>query len=178
MQINLAKHDANNLFKRLKREEIMARNIDFTEQAKRECAEALSKVLSDTFVLYLKTHNFHWNVQGRQFRGLHMMFEEQYRDLWNSIDDIAERIRALGQPAPGTTGRFKQLAEIKENDRIPAATEMLHELVNDNETAIRTIRTALSTVQAAGDEASAGLLADRLTYHEKQVWMMKSMTAS
>lgn len=117
----------------------MTRNIEFTEQAKRECAEALSKVLSDTFILYLKTHNFHWNVAGRQFRGLHKMFEEQYRDLWNSIDDIAERIRALGQPAPGTTAKFKELAEIKESDRIPAATEMLHELVSDNETIIRTI---------------------------------------
>ncbi len=156
----------------------MARNIEFTEQAKRECAEALSKVLSDTFVLYLKTHNFHWNLTGPRFRGLHKMFEEQYRDLWNSIDDIAERIRALGQPAPGTTAKFKELAEIKENDRIPAATEMLHELVTDNETVIRTIRAALSTAQAAGDEATVGLLADRLTYHEKQLWMMKSMTAS
>ena len=156
----------------------MASNIEFTEQARRECAEAVSKVLSDTFILYLKTHNFHWNVQGRQFRGLHMMFEEQYRDLWNSIDDIAERIRALGQPAPGTTAKFRQLAEIKENEGIPAATEMLNELVSDNATAIRTIRTALSTVQAAGDEATAGLLVDRLAYHEKQVWMMKSMTVS
>jgi starvation-inducible DNA-binding protein len=155
----------------------MARNIELTEQAKRECAAALSKVLSDTFVLYLKTHNFHWNVQGPQFIGLHEMFEEQYRDLWNSIDDIAERIRALGQPALGTTGQFKQLAEIKENDRIPAAMEMLRELVGDNETATRTIRAALSTAQGAGDEATTGLLADRLTYHEKQLWMMKSMLA-
>jgi starvation-inducible DNA-binding protein len=156
----------------------MARNIELTEQAKRECAAALSKVLSNTFVLYLKTHNFHWNVQGPQFIGLHEMFEEQYRDLWNSIDDIAERIRALGQPVLGTTGQFKQLAEIKENDRIPAAMEMLRELVADNEVATRTIRAALSTAQDAGDEATAGLFADRLTYHEKQLWMMKSMMAS
>jgi hypothetical protein len=97
----------------------MSRNIELTEQAKRECAGALAKVLSDTFVLYLKTHNFHWNVEGPQFLGLHEMFEKQYRDLWNSIDDIAERIRALGQPAPGTTEKFKELAEIKENGRIP-----------------------------------------------------------
>jgi starvation-inducible DNA-binding protein len=160
------------------REKHMAYNIELTEQAKRECAEALSKVLSDTFVLYLKTHNFHWNVEGPRFRGLHMMFEEQYRDLWNSIDDIAERIRALGQPAPGTTARFKELAEIRENDRVPPGTEMLRELMNDNETATRTIRSAISTAQAAGDEATAGLLVDRLTYHEKQLWMMKSMMAS
>jgi starvation-inducible DNA-binding protein len=147
-------------------------------QAKRECAETLAKVLSDTFVLYLKTHNFHWNVEGPQFIGLHEMFEEQYRDLWSSIDDIAERIRALGQPAPGTTGKLKELAEIKENDRVPPAAEMLHELVKDNETAARTIRAALSTAQTAGDEATASLLADRLTYHEKQVWMMRSLTPS
>jgi starvation-inducible DNA-binding protein len=156
----------------------MPRNIELTEHAKRECAEALSKVLSDTFVLYLKTHNFHWNVQGPQFLGLHEKFEEQYRDLWNSIDEIAERIRALGQPAPGTTAKFHELAEIKENQGIPPATQMLHELVNDNETATRSIRAALSTAQAAGDEATAGLLSDRLAYHEKQLWMMKSMAAS
>jgi starvation-inducible DNA-binding protein len=156
----------------------MARNIGLSDEAKRECAVALSKVLSETFVLYLKTHNFHWNVEGPQFLGLHKMFEEQYRDLWNSIDDIAERIRALGQPAPGTTAKLKELAEIKESERIPSAMEMLRELISDNETAARTIRAALSIAQDAGDEATAGLLADRLSYHEKQAWMMKSITAS
>jgi starvation-inducible DNA-binding protein len=153
----------------------MTRNIELTEQAKQESAAALSKVLAETFMLYLKTHGYHWNVEGPQFRALHEMFEEQYRELWNSIDDIAERIRALGQPAPGTTAKFKELAEIKEGGRIPAATEMLRELLSDNATAVRTIRAALSTAQDAGDEATAGLLADRLTFHEKQIWMMKSM---
>lgn len=153
----------------------MARNIELTEKAKQECAAALSKVLADTFMLYLKTHGYHWNVEGPQFRGLHEMFEEQYRELWNSIDDIAERIRALGQPAPGTTTKFKEMAEIKESDRVPAAMEMLRELISDNATAARTVRAALSTAQDAGDEATAGLPTDRLTYHEKQIWMMKSM---
>ena len=153
----------------------MSLNIELADQAKRDCAEALSKVLSDTFILYLKTHNFHWNVEGPQFIALHKLFEEQYQDLWNSLDDIAERIRALGQPAPGTTAKFKELAEIRENDRVPPATEMLRKLMSDNETATRTIRAALSTAQAAADEATAGLLANRLTYHEKQLWMMKSM---
>jgi starvation-inducible DNA-binding protein len=162
----------------LEKAKVMARNIEFTDQAKRECAEALSKVLSDTFVLYLKTHNFHWNVKGPQFISLHKMFEEQYRDLWSALDDIAERIRALDQPAPGTTAKFKQLAEIKEIDSLPAAMNMLSELVSDNEAVVRTIRTALSAAQDAGDEATAGLLTDRLTYHEKQVWMMKSITPS
>jgi starvation-inducible DNA-binding protein len=156
----------------------MASNVGLADEAKRECAAALSKVLADTFVLYLKTHNFHWNVEGAQFRGLHEMFEEQYRNLWDAIDDIAERVRALGQPAPGTTGKFRELAEIKENERIPTATEMLRELVKDNEAATRTIRAALSTTQAAGDEATAGLLTDRLTYHEKHLWMMNSIMAS
>jgi starvation-inducible DNA-binding protein len=156
----------------------MARNIELSDQAKRECAEVLSKVLADTFVLYLKTHNFHWNVTGPQFIGLHKMFEEQYRDLWSALDDIAERIRALDRPAPGTIAKFKQLAEIKEKDSLPAAMDMLNELVNDNQAVARTIRTALSTAQDAGDEVTAGLLTDRLTYHEKQVWMMKSITAS
>lgn len=162
----------------MERTKIMARNIELTEKAKQECAAALSKVLSDTFALYLKTHNFHWNVKGPQFIGLHKLFEEQYGDLWNALDDIAERIRALDQPAPGTTAKFKELAEIKENEQLPLAPEMLRELIGDNQTAARTIRAALSTAQDAGDEATAGMLADRLTYHEKQLWMMKSVTAA
>jgi starvation-inducible DNA-binding protein len=154
----------------------MPRNL--TEQGKRECAEALSKVLADTFLLYLKTHNFHWNVEGPQFLALHEKFEDQYRELWNSIDDIAERIRALGEPAPGTTDKLRTLSEIAENQAIPMASEMLRELINDNETAAGTIRAALSTAEAAGDEATAGLLSDRLAYHEKQLWMMRSMASS
>jgi starvation-inducible DNA-binding protein len=160
---------------RLEWTEIMPGNIEFTEQAKRECAEALSKVLSDTFVLYLKTHNFHWNVQGRN-SSVCMRSSRSSIGIY-SIDEIAERIRALGQPAPGTTAKFQELADIKENHGIPPATEMLRELMSDNETATRSIRVALSTAQAAGDEATAGLLSDRLAYHEKQLWMMKSMAA-
>jgi starvation-inducible DNA-binding protein len=102
------------------------------------------------------------------------MFEEQYRELWDSIDDIAERIRTLDAYAPGTMSKFQGLADVKETDSIPSATGMLQELVSDNEAVVRTLRAALSTVQSAGDEASAGLLADRITYHEKQIWMMKS----
>jgi starvation-inducible DNA-binding protein len=113
-----------------------------------------------------------------QFLGLHELFEVQYRDLWASIDDIAERIRALGHLAPGTTEKFKELAEIKENDRTLPAAEMLRELVKDNEIAARTIRAALSMAQSVGDEATAGLLTDRLSFHEKQLWMMRSLAAS
>ena len=156
----------------------MSRNVEMSEQARRECAEAVEKVLADTFLLYLKTHSFHWNVEGPQFRVLHEMFEEQYRDLWDAIDEIAERIRALGHPAPGTTRKFRDLAEVRESDLIPSAAEMLQQLVSDNATAARTIRAALATAQNAGDEATAGMLGDRLAYHEKQMWMMKSMMAS
>jgi starvation-inducible DNA-binding protein len=156
----------------------MARNLELTEEGKRDCAEALSKVLADTFLLYLKTHNFHWNVEGPQFLALHAKFEEQYRDLWNSIDDIAERIRALGHTATGTTVKFTELSDIREKLAVPSAAAMLRELASDHETAANTIRAALSTAQAAGDEATAGLLADRLAYHEKQLWMMRSVSPS
>ncbi len=153
----------------------MSGNIELTDQAKKACADALFKALSDTFVLYLKTHNFHWNVVGPQFVSLHKLFEDQYQDLWNTLDEMAERIRALGQPVDGTAESFKKAAEIKQTDARPAAKDMLKELVADNETAVRTIRAAFSTVDEAGDEASADLLTDRLSYHEKQIWMMKSL---
>lgn len=155
----------------------MASNIEMSDDAKRACADALAKVLSDTFVLYLKTHNYHWNVEGENFRDLHEMFEEQYRDLWETTDDLAERIRALGHYAPGTFAQFARLATVKEKDDIPRANDMLRDLVADNEAVARTLRSAIATTQEAGDEASAGLLTDRLTTHEKQVWMMKSMLA-
>lgn len=155
----------------------MTSNIELSDQNKSDCAEAMSKVLADTFVLYLKTHGYHWNVEGPQFPALHAMFEEQYQDLWSSIDDMAERIRALGHYAPATSDRFKELASVKEDSGVPSGTDMLKTLVADNEVVARTIRGALAICQDAGDEASAGLLADRLTYHEKQAWMMKSMLA-
>ncbi len=148
-----------------------------TNEPKKACAEALSRVLANTYVLYLKTHNFHWNVEGAKFRALHEMFEEQYRDLWDSLDEMAERIRALGEYAPGTWGQFSQLATIKETAGVPSAEEMLQQLIADHETVVDIIAEAIKTVQDAGDEPSAGLLTDRQTTHEKQVWMMKSMLA-
>lgn len=146
-----------------------------TNEPKKACAEALSKVLADTFVLYLKTHNFHWNVEGAKFRELHLMFEEQYRDMWEALDVIAERIRALGEYAPGTTAKFAKLASIKDNEKIPAAQDMLRELIAGNETISAEIGKAIKTVQEAGDEPSADLLIGRQTTHDKQVWMMKAM---
>lgn len=146
-----------------------------TNEPRKACAAALSKVLADTFALYLKTHNFHWNVRGEKFRALHEMFEEQYRDMWEALDEIAERIRALGEDAPGTPAKLAKLASITANEEIPSADDMLKELIVDNEAIAATLADAIKTVQDAGDEPSAGLLTDRQTSHEKQVWMMKSI---
>ncbi len=155
----------------------MTGSHELPEDAKQDCGAAVSRVLADTFVLYLKTHNFHWNVEGPKFRSLHELFEEQYTALWKSLDDIAERIRALGVHAPGTRSAFDRLARVHDSESVAAADDMLREIAADHETVASTIRSALTTVQQAGDEASAGLLGDRLAYHEKQLWMMKSMLA-
>jgi len=154
----------------------MRSNTEMSEQARLNCANAISAVLADTYLLYLKTHNFHWNVEGDQFYTLHKLFEEQYRELWASVDNLAERVRALGHPAPGTYAKFQAFSSIQDNEDIPAGAEMVRELIADNAAVARTIRSALRTVQEAGDEASASLLADRLAAHEKQIWMMRSMT--
>jgi starvation-inducible DNA-binding protein len=143
--------------------------------ANKASSDALCRVLADTYVLYLKTHNYHWNVEGPKFRSLHLMFEDQYRDLWQSLDDIAERIRALGFYAPGTYAKLRALATVGESEEIPSEDDMLRELIADNETTSNTIRAALKIAQDAGDEPSVGLLTDRLSVLEKQLWMMKSM---
>ncbi|MBK1698269.1 Dps family protein [Rhodovibrio salinarum] len=137
----------------------------------------LCDVLADSYFLYLKAHNFHWNVEGPRFRSLHNMFEEHYSDLWNALDDIAERIRALGAYAPGTYAKFKARSSIKENEQIPTAEAMLDELIADNETVLRTLRASVSVAEAHGDSATADLLTERLGAHEKQIWMMRSMRA-
>lgn len=153
----------------------MSSNVELTNEAKERCADALSAVLADTYVLYLKTHNYHWNVEGPEFTTLHELFEVQYRDLWDSIDVIAERIRALGHYAPGSHAKFQALATVQDSEDIPSAHDMLRELIEDNARVTATIRSALPTVQEARDEASVGLLVDRLTTHEKQLWMMRSL---
>lgn len=152
----------------------MAANPESTRIPKLDCVNALSRVLADTYLLYLKTHNFHWNVEGPNFRSLHQMFEEAYKALWRSVEDIAERIRALGQHAPGTYAKFKALARVKETDAIPKCDDMLRQLIADNETVIEGIQLGLLAAQNTDDDASVGLLTDRLTYHEKQLWMMRS----
>ena len=139
--------------------------------------EALSNVLADTFTLYLKTHNFHWNVVGPMFHTLHLMFEEQYNELWLASDAIAERIRALGGNAPGSYSEFSKLTYLREPEVGLTATEMISELLKDHEIAARTGRWALSVARTAVDAPTEDLLTQRLIAHEKAAWMLRSMLA-
>ena len=142
-----------------------------------KAGEALSQVLADTFTLYLKTHNFHWNVVGPLFHTLHQMFEEQYNELWLAGDAIAERIRAIGCTAPGSYREFSKLTYLREPDTELSATEMIAELLRDHETCARTARWALSVARTAVDAPTEDLLTQRLIAHEKAAWMLRSMLA-
>lgn len=152
-------------------------NIGIEEKDRTEIAEGLSRLTADTFTLYLKTHNFHWNVTGPMFRTLHIMFEEQYNELWTAVDLLAERIRALGVFAPATYKEFERLASIKEEDGIPAAMDMIRLLVEDHETAARTARKAFTVAEEASDAPTADLLTERMQVHEKTAWMLRSLLA-
>ncbi|MDJ0949000.1 MAG: Dps family protein [Alphaproteobacteria bacterium] len=138
-------------------------------------ADGLSRVLADTYTLYLKTHNFHWNVTGPMFNTLHLMFEDQYTELATAVDEIAERIRALGHPAPGSYSQYGRLSSIKEEEGVPAANDMLRQLVEGQETIVRTAREVFPLAEEAGDEPTADLLTQRMQVHEKAAWMMRSM---
>jgi len=138
-------------------------------------AEAVSQVLANTFILSLKTQNFHWNVYGPMFHTLHLIFEEQYKELWLAGDALAERIRALGSSAPGSYREFSKLTYLREAESIPGATGMIAELLSDHETAARTVRSALSVARAAVDAATEDLLTQRLMAHEKAAWMLRSL---
>jgi starvation-inducible DNA-binding protein len=150
-------------------------DIGIPEDQRKAIAAGLSRLLADTYTLYLKTHNFHWNVTGPQFNTLHLMFETQYTELANAVDVIAERIRALGEPAPGSYAAFLRLSSIKEAEDVPSADEMLRQLVQDQETVVRTAREVFPMADAANDEPTAGLLSDRMQVHEKTAWMLRSM---
>jgi starvation-inducible DNA-binding protein len=138
-------------------------------------AEGLSRVLADTYTLYLKTHNFHWNVTGPMFQTLHLMFETQYNELALAVDQIAERIRALGLPAPGTYTEFARLASIKESAGVPKAEDMIAELVKGQEAVVRTARSVFPLVEKANDQPTADLLTQRMQIHEKTAWMLRSL---
>lgn len=141
-------------------------------------AQALSKLLADTYAVYLKTHGFHWNVRGPNFSSLHALFMEEYTEMWAAIDTIAERIRALGEFAPQGYRTFANLSSISDGDPENDAEAMLKTLVGDHETLIATARAALSAAQETGDEATAGIVSDRLDAHEKHAWMLRATLGS
>jgi starvation-inducible DNA-binding protein len=141
-------------------------------------AEGISRLLADTYTLYLKTHNFHWNVSGPMFQTLHLMFEQQYNELALAVDLIAERIRALGFPAPGTYTEFAKLSSIKESKGVPKAEEMIKELVEGQEAVVRTARSIFPLVDKVHDEPTADVLTQRMQVHEKTAWMLRSLLES
>ncbi|MFT6389429.1 MAG: starvation-inducible DNA-binding protein [Cellvibrionaceae bacterium] len=153
-------------------------DIGIDETERKAIAEGLGHLLADTYSLYLKTHNFHWNIVGPRFRELHLMFEEQYTELAVAVDDIAERIRALGFPAPGTYSQYAELSSIKETEGVPSADAMIRILTEDNEAVVRTARRILPSAQKVGDESTASLIADRMVVHEKTAWMIRSLLSA
>ena len=150
-------------------------DLGISEKDRANIAQGLSHLLADTYTLYLKTHNFHWNVKGPMFQTLHLMFETQYTELALAVDLIAERIRALGFPAPGTYSEYAKLSSIKETSGVPEATEMIRLLVAGQESVTRTARKIFPVVDKASDEPTADLLTQRMQVHEKTAWMLRSL---
>lgn len=150
-------------------------DIGISQPQREDIAHGLSRILADTYTLYLKTHNFHWNVTGPTFQTLHLMFETQYTELALAVDVIAERIRSLGFPAPGTYKQFSALSSIKEEEGVPAAKDMIRLLLEGQEAVVRTARSLYESVEAAHDEATADLLTQRIQVHEKTAWMLRSL---
>ena len=152
-------------------------DIGIKEADRAKIAQGLSRLLADTYTLYLKTHNFHWNVTGPMFQTLHLMFEQQYSELALAVDLIAERIRALGFPAPGTYADFARLSSIKETKGMPPAEGMIRELVAGQEAVVKTARSVFPLIEKVNDEPSADLLTQRMQVHEKTAWMLRSLLA-
>jgi starvation-inducible DNA-binding protein len=150
-------------------------NIGISDKDRAKIVQGLSALLADSYTLYLMTHNFHWNVTGPEFNSLHMMFMTQYTEQWNALDIIAERIRALGHPAPGTYREFVKLASIKEVEGVPRAMDMVRHLVAAQEATARTARELFPLVDAANDQPTADVLTQRLDVHEKTAWMLRSL---
>jgi len=138
-------------------------------------ADGLSRLLADSYTLYLKTHNFHWNVTGPMFQTLHTMFEQEYTELAMAVDEVAERIRALGHPAPGSYKAYAKLSSIKEADGVPAAGEMVKQLVAGHEAVAKTARSIFPAAEKGNDEVTADLLTQRMQVHEKTAWMLRSL---
>ena len=150
-------------------------DIGIKKEDRKAIADGLARLLADTYTLYLKTHNFHWNVTGPMFQTLHLMFETQYNELWLAVDLIAERIRALGYPAPGTYAEYAKLSSIKESPGVPKAEEMIGLLVDGQEAVVRTARSVFPMVDKANDAPTADLLTQRMQIHEKSAWMLRSL---
>jgi starvation-inducible DNA-binding protein len=152
-------------------------DIGISEADRKAITDGLARLLADTYTLYLKTHNYHWNVTGPMFQTLHLMFESQYNELALAVDLIAERIRALGAPAPGSYREFGELSSVPEDDDHPGASEMIRRLVLGQESVARTARSLFPLVEQAHDEPTADLLTQRLQIHEKTAWMLRSLLA-
>lgn len=150
-------------------------DIGIETNKRQEVSNGLSRVLADSYTLYLKTHNFHWNVTGPMFQTLHLMFETQYNELWLAVDLVAERIRALGFPAPGTYKQFQALSVIKEEEGIPRAQDMIRKLMEGHESVARTSREVFKAAESVNDQSTCELLTGRMQYHEKTAWMLRSM---
>ena len=153
-------------------------NTGISAKDRAKIAQGLSRLLADTYTVYLKTHNFHWNVEGPMFQTLHLMFEAQYNELALAVDLIAERIRALGFPAPGTYQAFAELSSIAEAEGVPSAEEMIRQLVAGQEAVVRTARSVFPMVDSAHDEPTADLLTQRMQVHEKTAWMLRSLLSA
>lgn len=152
-------------------------DIGISEKDRREIAQGLSRLLADSYTLYLQTHNYHWNVTGPQFQTLHLMFEQQYSELALAIDAIAERIRALGLAAPATYSEFTELTSIRETRGVPSAHQMIDHLIQGQESVVRTARSIFPAVERAHDEPTADLLTRRMSIHEKTAWMLRSLAS-
>ncbi|HVY65338.1 MAG TPA: Dps family protein [Gammaproteobacteria bacterium] len=150
-------------------------DIGISAKERKHIADGLAKVLADTYTLYLKTHNFHWNVTGPMFNTLHLMFEAQYNELALAVDLVAERIRALGYPAPGSYSAYAKLSSIEEAKGVPAAEEMIAQLVKGHEAVARTARGVFPAAEKANDQPTADLLTQRLQVHEKTAWMLRAL---
>ena len=155
----------------------MELNIGINEKDRHAIAQGLSRLLADSYTLYLKTHNYHWNVTGPQFNTLHQMFEEQYTELAAAVDEVAERIRALGIKAPGSYREYAELTRVDEGTGEESAEEMIRQLAVGQETVVRTAREAFPAADEANDEPTADLLTQRMQIHEKNAWMLRSMLA-
>ncbi len=152
-------------------------NIGISQADREKSAKAVSRLLADTYTLYLKTHGYHWNVEGPHFQQLHIQFMEQYTEMWTAVDDLAERIRALGQYAPGSYAAISRISEIKEEDGQPDWKQMVQNLARGHEQVAKTAREVLRIAEEAGDDATSDIVAPRVTLHEKTAWMLRATAA-